>query len=147
MSKADTPSNPRFYEQGIAFECTACGRCCKTHGEYSYVYLAEADIDAISAYLGLHRHEFLERSCGTEDGYVFLRSTDSDCLFLEGQRCRIYPVRPKQCSTWPFWLENLVSEETWNGPVRSCCPGIGQGKIHSAQEIEAIARSRDDWYD
>lgn len=139
-------TGPRFYEAGIAFECTGCGTCCCTHGDYSYVYLAEADLDAIAAYLGIARFELLERYCASEDGWVFLRSTDCDCLFLEDGRCRIYPVRPKQCATWPFWFENISSETTWSGPVSACCPGIGRGRRYTAQEIEAIAREREAWY-
>ncbi|MCU0662258.1 MAG: YkgJ family cysteine cluster protein [Myxococcota bacterium] len=146
MTEPSAPARPRFYDAGIAFECIACGRCCETHGDYSYVYLADADIDAISAYLGVLRHELLERTCLSEDGWVFLKSTSSDCLFLRDGRCLIYPVRPKQCATWPFWFENLRSEETWNGPVRACCKGIGEGRLHSALEVESIARARDEWY-
>ena len=37
-----------------------------------------------------------------------------DCVFLKedperGRKtCSIYPVRPLQCRTWPFWPENLA---------------------------------------
>jgi Fe-S-cluster containining protein len=51
------------------------------------------------------------------------------CAFLdENNRCKIYPVRPKQCATWPFWTENL-ERAAWEGPVKDCCPGIGKGEL------------------
>ena len=70
------------------------------------------------------------------------------CPFQEPSGvCSIYPVRPKQCATWPFWEENLASEEVWNGPVAACCPGIGRGPLHPREEIERIARETEAWYD
>jgi uncharacterized protein len=59
--------------------------------------------------------------------------------------CRIYPVRPKQCDTWPFWKENL-KKSVWEGSVAACCPGIGRGRRYLKEEIEALAEERADWY-
>ena len=28
--------------------------------------------------------------------------------------CTVYPVRPLQCRTWPFWPENLSSKQSWD---------------------------------
>lgn len=136
-----------WYEKGLRFECTGCGNCCRNHGEYAFVYLAEADIVAIAAHLGLERGVFLERYCQTEDGWVSLRMDRPACPFLSADnRCGIYPVRPKQCAAWPFWHENL-ERATWEGPVKACCPGIGQGPLRSAAEIERIARENEEWYE
>lgn len=136
-----------WYSKGLRFECTRCGNCCRNHGEYSFVSLSEADLEAIPRHLGLTRAEFLARYCEKVPGYHPTLRTDSPaCAFLrEDQTCAIYPVRPKQCATWPFWSENLV-EETWEGPVKACCPGIGRGATYSAEEIERTARETDEWY-
>ena len=38
----------------------------------------------------------------------------ADCVFWEGDAgCAIYPVRPTQCRTFPFWSEHLRSPEAW----------------------------------
>ena len=133
-----------WYHKGLRFECTGCGNCCRNHGDYSYVYLAEADVRAIAAHLGLEREAFLERYCQEEDGWISLRMDRPACPFLtEANRCAIYPVRPKQCVAWPFWKENL-ERATWEGPVKECCPGIGSGPLHTAQEIERIADELED---
>ena len=134
-----------WYAAGLHFECVEFGNCCRSHGDYEYVYLADFDVDAISQYLGLSRFDFLTRFCAAEDGWTYLRNQGSACVFLEKGRCEIYPVRPKQCSTWPFWTENL-EQEVWEGAVTACCPGIGQGRRYTAEEISGIARERDDWY-
>ena len=134
-----------WYHKGLRFKCTGCGNCCRNHGDYSYVYLAEADVRAISAHLGLEREAFLERYCLEEDGWISLRMDRPACPFLtEANRCSIYPVRPKQCVAWPFWTENL-ERATWDGPVKECCPGIGSGPLHSGEEVERIARDLEDW--
>lgn len=137
-----------FIRDGLRFECEGCSECCRTHGEYSFVYLATKNVDAISEFLGMKRIDFLNKHCQNDTyGQVHLNMMTGDCNFLDKDgRCEIYPVRPKQCDAWPFWTENL-NPETWNGPVKDCCPGIGKGRLWSAEEIAKIAKDRDDWYE
>lgn len=137
----------RWYAPGLRFACTQCGNCCKTHGSYAFVYLAEADVQAISGYLELDRVTFLERHCREQDGWITLRIDEPACPFLDSaNRCTIYPVRPKQCRTWPFWKENL-KPGAWQGPVSDCCPGIDDGPLHSADEVDRIAAETEAWYE
>ncbi len=136
-----------FYEEGLRFECTQCGNCCRIHGEYAYVYLLQKDLVAMAAHLELDPREFFDRYCSLEEGWIVLRMDDPACPFLDEQnRCCVYPVRPKQCATWPFWEENLV-RETWNGSVKECCPGIGKGELHSKETVERIARETESYYE
>ncbi|MDD5307273.1 MAG: YkgJ family cysteine cluster protein [Deltaproteobacteria bacterium] len=138
-----------WYTDGLRFECHACGACCRTHGEadeYAFVYLAEQDVEAVAAHMGLDRAEFMARFCARNGGGIHLRTDTVDCPLLDAQgRCRAYEVRPKQCAAWPFWRENLT-RRAWDGPVKACCPGIGQGPLHTADEIDRIADERDEWY-
>jgi len=55
-------------------------------------------------------------------------------------------VRPLQCRTWPFWRSNL-EQSAWEGPVRACCPGIGTGTLHSAEQVDAIADATERHFD
>lgn len=57
--------------------------------------------------------------------------------------CAIYPARPLQCRTWPFWPENLRSKENWNRAGRRC-HGINQGRRFTLQQIHAV-RDAADW--
>lgn len=137
-----------WYHKGLRFECTCSGNCCTSRGEYAWVNLTEADVAAIAGLLGLSREDFLSRYCDKRPGYhPSLRSGGPDCPFLtEDRRCRIYAARPMQCRTWPFWKENL-HRDTWEGPVRTSCPGIGRGRVHTIEEIDATAQANEDWYD
>ncbi|MCP3919331.1 MAG: YkgJ family cysteine cluster protein [bacterium] len=147
-------STEPWYEAGLRFGCTHCGNCCKSHGEYAYIYLMEPEVEAIAEHLGLEVEVFRERHTEVDEGWTVIRtsrsaSTSSSraCPFLaEDNRCGIYPVRPVQCRTWPFWDENLRRKTTWEGPVRDTCPGIGEGRLYTADEIETIARGNEEWY-
>lgn len=141
------PDNPKpWYDKGLRFKCSACGACCSTHGEYAYVYLAEGDVRAIAQYLELERSTFLERYCTRDEGRVILRMDAPACPFLgPDARCGIYPVRPKQCASFPFWEENLEPGR-W-ADVSAFCPGADTGPLHSREEIERLARETEEWYE
>lgn len=53
-------------------------------------------------------------------GWVLRRKTNGDCIFNENVtgRCRVYPVRPMLCKTYPFYIEELK--------LQTCeCEGLG----------------------
>ena len=115
----------KWYQAGLSFECTQCGNCCS--GPPGHVWVNAEEVKAIS--------EFLGRTDGTLDRThvrrVGLRHSltelpDGDCIFLarkgDKSMCSIYPVRPAQCRTWPFWSSNLRSKETWESAAATC-PG------------------------
>ena len=41
-------------------------------------------------------------------------------FFLKNKQCQIYPVRPTQCQTFPWWPQIMASEEEWNKTARQC---------------------------
>ena len=130
---------PGFIANGIHFTCTDCGRCCS--GSPGIVALTPAECEALAAFLDCSPAGLLEQGVVPHDnGYRILEKPNGDCLFFDG-RCTIYPVRPLQCRTYPFWRKNLRSQEAWH---RTCaeCPGIGQGRYYTPAEIlDELARS------
>lgn len=140
----------RWYERGLGFTCTACGACCTRHGDASYVYVREDEVDAIAAHLGMERARFFERFCVLDQGWITLRPDLPECAFLDAdRRCTIYPVRPVQCRTWPFWDVNIESRARWDANVTPVCPGsrAANGKVYDADRIETIARATEAWYE
>lgn len=122
----------------MCFECTQCGHCCKTRGEYAYVYLNRREARALARHLELTLAEFYRRhSFVDEDGWRQLRFEGGRCTFLSSEgRCSVYAARPVQCRTFPFWPE-FVDDGEWTEEVRELCEGIGRGRrftLHEAEE-------------
>lgn len=123
-----------WYQGGLRFRCTRCGNCCT--GAPGFVWVTEDEVEAIAQHRGETAAEtqaLFTRLVGRRRS---LKERDNgDCVFYDrAQGCTIYPVRPRQCRTWPFWESNVVTKETWQ---RTCevCPGAGQGELISAEEI------------
>jgi Fe-S-cluster containining protein len=115
----DEEKKPWFHE-GLRFGCTQCGQCCTGSPGYAWVTLDE--IVAIAAHLNLSIDDFAKRylrQVGEE--YALLEHpTTYDCVFLKEKKCQIYPVRPKQCRTFPWWKNQLESEEAWKEAAKRC---------------------------
>jgi uncharacterized protein len=123
-----------WYHSGLRFTCTQCGHCCT--GEPGFVWVDDAELAAIAAFLGEPIAEVRGLTTrGTARGRTLREKANGDCVFYEkGRGCTVYPVRPAQCRTWPFWESNLASPETWR---QTCevCPGSGRGELIPAEEI------------
>ena len=121
-----------FFDEGIRFECRRCGACCT--GCPGVVRVNEKEIAGIAAHLDISGSEVVDAVVYRwQNGYSIKEASDGRCLFFE-DGCRIYPVRPIQCRTFPFWFSNLRSEIRWN-KIRNQCPGIGSGRLYTKAEI------------
>jgi hypothetical protein len=97
----------------------------------------------MAEFLGLDLDTFTHRYAYREGGRYSLNEKPGksglDCIFLEeheGKRiCSVYPVRPVQCRTWPFWSDNLKSPAAWETSSQKC-PGMNNGKHYSYVQIE-----------
>jgi Fe-S-cluster containining protein len=125
------PTPNVMHEEGYAYgfdpaACAACGgACCR--GESGYIWAKYEEIEKMADFLELsiedfgriylrkvkHRYSLTEKLIGDED-YA--------CVFFDPvqKRCAIYPVRPRQCRTFPFWEPFKHNEQE----VRLECPGI-----------------------
>ena len=121
-----------FFDNGLQFECRQCGRCCT--GDPGLVRVTPGEIEAISRYLGIVRSFFIKQYLYTcQESFCIREDEKGRCLFYQ-DGCRIYPVRPMQCRTFPFWFDNLRSEKKWR-QIAAECPGIGSGRSYSKSEI------------
>jgi len=99
------------------FVCRRCGACCRIEG---IVRLKEGDTARIAAYLGISESDFI--ADGTDlapdrKGLVLKDRPDGACAMLDdSNRCRIYPVRPEKCRTYPY--------EWTNENSGTYCPGL-----------------------
>ncbi len=155
-------SEAPWYAGGLKFTCTQCGNCCT--GGPGYVWLTREEIRRLATFLKLTPEETVEKYCRKINGRfslkehrnsrgeydcIFLteekvekRTTDGEKIVLTRRGCPVYPVRPLQCRTWPFWPENLTSEEEWDHLSRRC-HGMNHGRKFSLDEIHEIRDARD----
>jgi Fe-S-cluster containining protein len=135
-------NRPHFFDEGLEFTCTGCGQCCT--GAPGVVFVNELEIGDIARHLGLSRRRFVKECLyRVRNGYSIRERDNYDCWFFKDNRCSIYPVRPTQCRTYPFWYENLRSKAAWRKTCRDC-PGAGEGRLYPREEILRLAeRSMD----
>jgi Fe-S-cluster containining protein len=110
----------------IPSACVSCGGACCI-GESGYIWAKYAEIEKMANFLELtieefatmylrkvkHRYSLIEKKLD-ESNYA--------CIFFDStiKQCSIYPVRPYQCRTFPFW-------EIFKGDIEEVkkeCPGI-----------------------
>ena len=119
-----------WFGNGLSFSCTQCGNCCT--GPSGYVWFDDDEAQAMADFFGIKLDTFLRRYAKRALGRLTLSEVkngpDYDCVFLrqtdDGKRtCGIYPVRPTQCRTWPFWPSNVKSRRAWEASAKTC-PGM-----------------------
>jgi Fe-S-cluster containining protein len=123
-----------WYEEGLRFTCTRCGHCCT--GTPGFVWVDDDDLAAIAAYRGESLFDVQTLyTRWAHRGRTLREKLNGDCVFYDREQgCTIYPVRPPQCRTWPFWESNLESPEAWEQTC-AVCPGSGKGELIPAEEI------------
>lgn len=135
MSQNQTAADEQpWYANGLAFECTRCGKCCT--GDPGYVWVTDEELDAIAKFLARPLREVRDLYSRPARGRRSLRErANGDCVFWDHRKgCTIYPVRPPQCRTWPFWESNVATPEDWERTCR-VCPGSGRGEVIPVEEI------------
>ena len=125
-----------FFDNGIRFECRRCGECCT--GDPGTVYIGPEEILPIAEALGVTKTAFISQYLYPyKDSFSVGEDKQGRCL-LFNDGCKVYEVRPLQCRTFPFWFDNMRSESRWAQVVQSC-PGIGQGRCYTKEEIILLA--------
>lgn len=130
-----------WYRDSLSFACSQCGRCCT--GDPGYVWVTKKEIEALAEFCGLQLDEFGKRylrRIGRR--YSLTEKANNDCVFYD-RGCTVYPARPKQCRTFPFWPENLKTRGAWE-EVAGECPGVGEGRIYPLEEIRRIVKGDTD---
>jgi Fe-S-cluster containining protein len=125
----------KWWSEGIRFQCQGSGKCCVSRGEYGFVYVTIEDRRNLAKHFELSTQQFTKRFCEKDAGIWKLKDFTASCVFLKNNQCAVYEARPMQCRTWPFWPENM-SAKAWSKEVKAFCPGVGKGKVWTAEEIQ-----------
>lgn len=144
----------------VQFKCTGCAACCTQ--DDMLVTLTGTDIVRIAKLLDLTAKELLRAidfyildenesvprglrkipSVETEKGraYIALKKIeDTGCIFLNENKCMIYPYRPGVCKSFPFVFGRKNGELAWGlNAMKHICPGLGQGKYVKASTLQEL---------
>ncbi|MCZ2150587.1 MAG: YkgJ family cysteine cluster protein [Bryobacterales bacterium] len=81
-------------------DCTQCANCCRQ----MVVSASDAAVEAIADHLNIPPEEVIRLYTMPDPkapGNRLLRQADDACIFLDGNLCMIYEVRPKACRDFP----------------------------------------------
>lgn len=126
------------------FFCTQCGRCCRY--EEGFVFISRKDLQELARQLSMQEAEVIDTYCrwvpfGAVDHLSLREHPNCDCIFWRDGGCSVYPARPLQCRTYPFWSHIVEDPRGWK--EESCvCPGIGAGPRYSGDTVELLLAER-----
>ena len=127
-----------FWHSGLRFSCQQCSDCCR-HAP-GFVFLSKLDLKKLILFLKLDFSLFYSKylkqvDIGTGISLSLIEKPNHDCIFWEAGGCTIYPARPIQCNTYPFWESIIENEEKWKAEATDC-PGIETGSLKDRSSIE-----------
>ncbi len=105
-----------------AIDCTACANCCRV----ATTQVSERDVERLARYFRLSVAEFrAQYTVESEEEGPILKRNENGCVFLEGNLCSVYDVRPGTCELFPHLVKgsgSLISR-MWHMPDRAVyCP-------------------------
>lgn len=144
-SNCNISAEQPWYKDGLRFKCTECGKCCT--GVPGYVWVTEQEIEGMAAALNISVIDFKRKYIRMRDNRFSLierkiSPNEYACIFLKDNKCQVYQNRPNQCRTFPWWPENLKSEESWKIAAKEC-EGINEeAPLHPYEQIVSIMRTK-----
>ena len=131
-----------IYPRHLLFECTRCATCCmdtKTH--VRRVLLLKDEAKRISRVSQKPMEEFTVQVVGHEPYAYEMKKTPEDkkCVFLDGNSCKIYAVRPLVCRFYPFQLSKGKGQK-YSFSATAECLGVGKGEPLRREFFENLFR-------
>jgi hypothetical protein len=103
-------------DPSVFYVCQRCTNCCRWPGD---VRIEEDEIARIAGFLGMGEAEFIRdftRLRSNRQGLSLIEKPSHECIMLDGNACRIHPVKPVQCAGFP---------NKWNFPGwREVCEAL-----------------------
>jgi Fe-S-cluster containining protein len=108
----------------LRHKCKQCGACCKWEG---IIRITGAELKILSAFLNILEEKFVAEYVDPFVGTIhnLKLKSNGECIFLNDNKCTVYPARPSQCRAFPF--EWHVKD------VEKLCPGVEE--FEKTQEL------------
>ena len=114
----------------VRFRCLKCGICCgDTKEKDRHVLLLRTEAKQIAKATSQPiLHFTVEIKDRFPYSYEMKKREDGKCVFLENERCTIYPLRPLICRFYPFELK-VLHDQKYTFLYTEECPGINKGQL------------------
>jgi hypothetical protein len=104
-------------------DCTQCANCCRV----ATTTLQPRDVERLARYFRLSAGEFKARYTmqDADEGLILKRADETGCVFLSGNHCTVYEVRPGTCEDFPHLVRGAgsVTSRMWQFIDRATyCP-------------------------
>ena len=125
--------------RGPVFQCRQCGDCCAGRGG---IFVKPQEVEEMAALLGMGVEEFCRLYVeASAMGPRLAIANNGFCVFLmEGNLCRVHPMKPFICRQWPFLPALLVDAEELEH-AKTVCPGINPACSHEDFVAEALSQN------
>ncbi len=105
-----------------AIDCTACANCCRV----ATTQVTERDVERLARHFRMSVPAFLAEFTveSAEEGRI-LKRNENGCVFLDGNLCSVYEVRPNTCENFPHLVKGSGSilSRMWHMADRAVyCP-------------------------
>ena len=129
------------YPKNVRFRCEFCTLCCRdTESRIRHILLLKSEANHISRETSIEINKFAEEILGFEPYvYQMKKTEDGRCIFLKGDSCSIYSIRPLICRFYPFQLKSL-RKGMYIFTYTNECPGIGRGAELKRSFFEKLFR-------
>jgi Fe-S-cluster containining protein len=127
------------YPKNVRFKCERCALCCgDTEHKIRNILLMEPEAQHISGKTSAPVCEFADRVKGFEPYVYRIKKTrEGKCMFLKGNLCSIYGIRPLVCMFYPFELkESSCGKHVFS--YTDECPCINQGAVLRRDYFEGL---------
>lgn len=116
------------YPKNIHFKCERCALCCgDTKDRVRSILLLKIEAERISKKTLKDVSEFAEKIEGFKPYIYWMKKTENEkCMFLKGNSCTIYNIRPLICIFYPFELKE-IGGKSYTFVYTEECPAIGKG--------------------
>ncbi len=132
--KAGKPGHP-------VFDCRQCGDCCAGRGG---IHVKPREVEEMAALLNMPVEDFCRAYVESSAlGPRLMVADNGFCVFLmEGNLCRVHPVKPFICRQWPF-LPALLADPDELEHAKGACPGINPECSHEEFVKAALGGEKD----
>lgn len=122
-----------------AIDCTQCANCCRV----ATATLREREIEPLAKYVGVTPREFIrDYTEQSEEEGLILKRDENGCVFLKGNLCTVYDVRPMTCNDFPHLVRgpgSLVAR-MWEMPDRATYCPIAYNTLEAFKEATGFTR-------